>query len=977
MLRLSTRSTFLNEGPWILRRFNQVVCAKKKRPNNGFPIRKRKPRKRYSPSYIADDNDISFLYDDSIVEVNPLYVVNCTKHINKCVKRRNIREAQEVFDLMKKKSIDPDVVTYTALMKGYSRVGNAQRVFVLFKGLESEGIIPTQKTFNTIINACAINGDVRKALFFLDRMKHMYSLEPDEVTYGSMLKVCVEAKDLRTAKETFEEAISSGVKVNVIMLTTMIDVYAECCNKENIIQYFKECKELLKNLDANEMKESIWIFSSLLKLCARGSLTKEAMDILNKIRINRIYPDIVCYNTVIDGISKDKKLSIEEMLTLSSKIVDDMTKEGTCPNTRTYSVMINVALRANNLEKAIQLFEQMKKAGINANIFTYGTMIKAYEKLGDPSKPDEYLKRCLDLMDECDNKGIRMDGPCYTSLLSACANVANLDTALKLWKRMAKEGIERSVIQYSAMINVYGSIGDMEGAIDLFNEMKNKGLKPDAYLYGTMIKWYEKLGDPSKPDAYLKPCLVLVAECDQKRIKLNEPCYTSLLSACANASDLDTALKLWKRMAKEGVERNVLCFNAMIDVYGSVGDLKGATNLFNEMTAKELKPSEQTYGTMIKCYEKLGDFSKPDTYLKPCLDLLAECDQKGVKLDGLCYTSFLTACANVANLDVALMLWNRMTKEGVERDAICHNAMINIYGSVGDLKGATDLFNEMNSKGPKPDSYTYGAMIKAYEKLGDPSKPDEYLKRCLDLMDECDKKGIKLDGPCYTSLLSACANASNLDIALKLWSRMAKEGIERDVIRYSAMINVYGSVGDLDGAIDLFNEIKGKGLKPDSYTYGTMIKAYEKLGDPSKPDEYLKPCLDLLAECDQKRIKLDGPCYTSLLSACANASNLDIALNLWKRMTKEGIERNIIHNNAMIKVYLGVNQVDEAFSLLDDMIASEVRPDEVTYGTFMAHFVKTKNKAGAQKVSAKMKAVQVQPDKDIVKALKALGLESN
>eukprot|EP00210_Caulerpa_lentillifera_P003343 g3190.t1 len=654
---------------------------------------------------------------------------------------------------MMKKGIEPNVVTYNTLMNGYSRVGNALRVFELFEDLKSEGIIPNQKTFNTIINACAINGDVRKALFFLDRMKHMYFLEPDEVTYGSMLKVCVEAKDLRTAKETFEEAISSGVKVNVIMLTTMIDVYAECCNKENIMQYFKECKELLKNLDANEMKESIWIFSSLLKLCARGGLTKEAMEILNEIRINGIFPDAVCYNTIINGISKDDKLSIKEMLMLSSKIVDDMTKEGTLLDTQTYNAMINVALRAKDLKKAIQLFEQMKKAGIVPCYVTYGTMIKCYEKLGDPSKPDAYLRPCLDLMAECDKKGIRMDGPSYTSLLSACANASNLGTALKPWKRIAKDGIKRNVIQYNAMINVYGSVGDLKGATDLFNEMKSKELKPDA----------------------------------------------------------------------------------------------------------------QTYSTMIKCHEKLGDPSKPDVYLKPCLDLMAECDQKG----------------------------------------------------------------------------------------------------------------IKLDGPGYTSLLSACANVSNLGTALKLWNKMSREGIERNVIRYNAMINVYGSVGDLKGATDLFNEMKSKGLKLNKHTYGIMIKCYEKLGDPSKPDAYLKPCLDLMAECDKKRTKLNERCYTPLLSACANVSDLNTALNLWNRMHKEGIKLDIFIYSAMISVYLSVDQVDEAFGFLDDMIASKLKPNETTYRTFMVHFVMTKNKAGARKIFDKMKAVQVQPDKDIIKALKRLGLKLN
>eukprot|EP00210_Caulerpa_lentillifera_P003364 g3208.t1 len=276
------------------------------------------------------------------------------------------------------------------------------------------------------------------------------------------------------------------------MLTTMIDVYAECCNKGNIIQYFKELKELLKTLDTNEVKESIWIFSSLLKICARGSLTKEAIEILNEIRVNGIYSSIVCYTTLIDGISKDEKLSIEEMLTLSSKIVDDMTKEGTFPNTLTYNTLIHVALIAKDLKKAVKLFKQMKKAGIVLYYVTYGTMIKWYEKLGDPSKLDTYLKPCLDLMAECDQKRIRMDGLSYTSLLSAYANTSNLNVALKLWKRMVKEEIKLDVIAYNAMISVCLSVDEVDEAFGFLDDMIESKFRPNKVTYGTFMIHFVK-----------------------------------------------------------------------------------------------------------------------------------------------------------------------------------------------------------------------------------------------------------------------------------------------------------------------------------------------------------------------------------------------------------------------------------------------------------------------------------------------------
>lgn len=422
-------------------------------------------------------------------------MVNCTKHINNFLQKNKLSEAQELFDLMIEKQVEPDAYTYNTLMKGYSAVGNSQRVNELFKDMEERGVKPSIITFNTAIRSHAIDGDLEGAQCFVKKMKDGIGLEPDAYTYSALLDVCVNARDLETARSLFDEMNASGIKQDKVTMTTMIDVYAECCNEENGEQYLENCRELIKEMERKEVIANIQTYNTLLKLCTRGELTVNAMSILDKIRANHMQPNIVSYNTVLDGISKDQKLSHEEVLTLSSKIINEMKEEEIPLNTTTYNSLISVALRLEDLQLAVQMFKEMKTVKVKPDYITYGIMIKCYEKLGDLENGDAYLKPCLELLEECRKAGMKLTEEGYTSLLSACAKVSDLDQALKIWNRLIKNKLKLSVSVYNAMINVCLSKGNEDMAFDFLDQMKTSGIQCTVITYGTFLSYFVKKKD--------------------------------------------------------------------------------------------------------------------------------------------------------------------------------------------------------------------------------------------------------------------------------------------------------------------------------------------------------------------------------------------------------------------------------------------------------------------------------------------------
>eukprot|EP00210_Caulerpa_lentillifera_P004061 g3874.t1 len=415
--------------------------------------------------------------------------------MNNLVEKGNIIEAQEMFYLMIEKNVNPDVVTHTTLMKGYIKTGNTRRVFELFEDIKHRALSPTKITFSTIIRACASTGNIKKAQSLYHELRTKYSIKPNAIICGWMFIVCVKAKDLETAKGIFNEAIALEVNVNTFMLSTMIEVYEACITDVNSRQYFTECNKLVEEMHKKGMNTNIEVFTSLVQLCVKGNLTTEAVDVLNKMRSNGFCPYTRTYNIIVDRISRDEKLSIEEMLSLSSKIINDMKEDGILFDAYTYTHQMNVALKAKQLPKTIQLFNQMKQSGIRIHAAAYGVMMKCYEKLGNRSKGMEYLEPCLELWTECQENDIKLDEECYTSLLSACANVSDLSIARKVWNSMPEEGINYNVVHYTAMIKACLAVDEIDAAFGYFDDMIMSDIKPNRVTYRIFVVHFYKKED--------------------------------------------------------------------------------------------------------------------------------------------------------------------------------------------------------------------------------------------------------------------------------------------------------------------------------------------------------------------------------------------------------------------------------------------------------------------------------------------------
>ena len=154
--------------------------------------------------------------------------------------------------------------------------------------------------------------------------------------------------------------------------------------------------------------------------------------------LNKYYegPNVISYNAAISACRRC--INLEKAL----ELLQEMKDSGICPNVITYSAVISVCEKCGNLEKALELLQEMKDSGIRPNVITYNAVISACEKCSN-------LEKALELLEEMKDSGIYPDVITYSAVISACEKCKNYIKALEL----LEEGVTNNVFVDNQLTN--------------------------------------------------------------------------------------------------------------------------------------------------------------------------------------------------------------------------------------------------------------------------------------------------------------------------------------------------------------------------------------------------------------------------------------------------------------------------------------------------------------------------------------------
>merc|ERR550514_733666 len=80
----------------------------------------------------------------------------------------DVSHAAKLFKDMGERGVDPDIITYSMMIKAYAVQGDMKQAIQLFGEMRKRGVEPDTKAYTTIIEGCLRKGDLEAAVRFVD-----------------------------------------------------------------------------------------------------------------------------------------------------------------------------------------------------------------------------------------------------------------------------------------------------------------------------------------------------------------------------------------------------------------------------------------------------------------------------------------------------------------------------------------------------------------------------------------------------------------------------------------------------------------------------------------------------------------------------------------------------------------------------------------------------------------------------------------
>ncbi|GMH23919.1 hypothetical protein Nepgr_025762 [Nepenthes gracilis] len=368
-----------------------------------------------------------------------------------------------------------------SIMYLYLKCGLVDEAHKLFNRMETISLV----TWNAMIAGHAqvmdlANDDIsayhsgNEALNILVRMNRS-GLRPDLFTFSSILTVCGSLVSLVQGEQIHAQTIKSGFLSDVVLGTSLVDMYNKCGSIERAQKAFLEMPS-----------RTLVSWTSMITAFAQHGHSQQALQLFEDMRMAGKKPNKVTFIGVLSACSNagmvDKALRYFEMMKNQYKIKPIMNH---------YACLINMFVRLDQLEEAFHLTQKM---GTEPGEFIWSILFAGCRRQGNLELGFYAAEQLLKFKPK--------DPETYVMLLNMYLSVEKWQDVSRLRKLMRDEKLGK-LKDWSRI-----SIRDKVYSFKPNNQLHASRTEVESYL-GSLLKEVKSLG-------YQPPHFVLTDEDDDK-----------------------------------------------------------------------------------------------------------------------------------------------------------------------------------------------------------------------------------------------------------------------------------------------------------------------------------------------------------------------------------------------------------------------------------------------------------------------------
>ncbi|KAJ7530179.1 hypothetical protein O6H91_15G083400 [Diphasiastrum complanatum] len=392
-------------------------------------------------------------------------------------------------------ALDVDVYIGSTLMDMYVKFGCLDEARRVFNRLREHNVV----SWTTMIAGNIQHGQNQEAFRLFERMQQE-GVKPNRVTYVSMLRLCGNMLALDHGSFFHSHLEKNGVKLDVILGSALVDMYAKCGSLAQAHKIFKSLED-----------RNVISWNTLIAGYVQHGFDKEALDLYQQMQQEGLQPDQVTFVSILKACGNMGTLDCGKLLH------DELKKSNLEIDLYLGTALIDMYAKCGSLTEACKVFSSFSER----NVVLWSAMITGFVQNGDGCK-------ALKLFRQMQEEDLKPDKLTYLSIFKACGTVAALYEGELVHAELLESGLELDVSIGNALIDMYAKCGSIYMARRVFEELSDRAV----ITWTALITGYAHHG-------HAQEALQLFGQMQHECVIPNEITLVCVLSACRHTGLLN------------------------------------------------------------------------------------------------------------------------------------------------------------------------------------------------------------------------------------------------------------------------------------------------------------------------------------------------------------------------------------------------------------------------------------------------------
>jgi len=277
---------------------------------------------------------------------------------------------------------------FSSMVHCAGRAGRPELIELFLEDMKQAGIERSLAFYESTMKMLASKKCYKEAMSVCSWLE-ADGLEPSPVTLSCLINFAVEIGESDRAIELFERLAANSMP-SIRAYMTILRVYSRRPDWPKSLALIRDMQQRQAPIDSLVLNIVLATGVAAGKLDAAKALLKEFTQ--------KEMADVVSYNTLMKGFAQRKEVDS------AIQLIEEMCKAGVKPNAITFNTAMDAAVRSSRIADAWRVLARMRDAGLAPDKFTCTTLMKGLQA----GATSEQLTVILDLLRnvttaECDS----------------------------------------------------------------------------------------------------------------------------------------------------------------------------------------------------------------------------------------------------------------------------------------------------------------------------------------------------------------------------------------------------------------------------------------------------------------------------------------------------------------------------------------------------------------------------------------------